>query len=165
MRQISAFESRAIKAYFSGVGTESVRYTCVRAKEHDDKLGSQQDTDYFLAALELSNAIREELGLAPAALTEMGEMSAPPPVTANAPQAVEQESAPMGLDRYDIIEAIGLPDLAADVKLSLKNLKKLLYTDAHKVYLADLGLPPLARDIDVGTKLTIKSLIKFIYAE
>lgn len=67
-RPLNLFESRTILSYNKTPLVLAIRYNCVRAKELDDNRGSPQTGDYFNSMLELSNAIRLELGLAVAPL-------------------------------------------------------------------------------------------------
>jgi hypothetical protein len=67
-RPLTVFEQKSILDYNKAPYLNAIRYNCVRAKELDDAQGAPQTGSFFTSMLDLSNAIRVELGLAEAAL-------------------------------------------------------------------------------------------------
>jgi hypothetical protein len=68
MRALNLFEEKSILDYNKTTLCNAMRYNCVRAKELDDNLGALQSGSYFTSMFNLSNAIRQELGLEAAPL-------------------------------------------------------------------------------------------------
>lgn len=165
MRVPTLFEQRNIKSYFAQGNTEGIRYSCVRAVEQDNKLGGLQDTDHFLACLDLSNAIRLEIGLeiAPTVITapannnrmELGaEMYNPKPL-----KPVKQAETELVRDIHDIITDMGLPETQLEaMELTKRKLMKLIYS-APKSDIKSLGLPVKKENLTI----TAREIIGLIY--
>lgn len=62
-RPVLTFESKTLLDYVKGNTLREIKYSCVRAKELDDKQGSKKDGSYLLAMVELSEEINKELGI------------------------------------------------------------------------------------------------------
>jgi len=131
-RNINPFETRSLTSYFTKSHLDKIRYSCARAVELDEHLGGNQESDYFKAALELSNAIRVSIGLS--ALSTPFKGVDVEPVKTDSDEPVET--------REDILEELAFPPTKEELDdlLSKKKIVAILVNPDNADLVEILGI-------------------------